>query len=291
MANSRYSNRYSNSERKKDYSGYEQRARDIDSRAVRDAVYEGNAANNRLKEQRQREQQSYNNKASRDERASMDRANRESARQNHEDYVNRGYNREEEAFNRGRNPGADRMNNTRLKNERALKKGLSDLDRWGQNQQNKMSKNVPSTRPGESGREWEDHKYIDKVTTKNGKVRYIYDVDTSSGSHNSNSRRINDKDLNRARDELNKARNAFTKPTSNKAVLNESARRANDRNSGGGNKLHDPLSELSRAARDAGRRVDSAVKEASKAVSDGAKYVSNALSDIAKNTPLKDIFK
>ena len=191
-------------------------------------------------------------------------------------YNDPGYAREEAAFNKGRNPTKDRLDN---------------LNRKGQYMRDKMSENVPSTRPGESGREWGDHKYIDKVETKTGKIRYIYDIDTSSGHHSSDSRRINNKDLNRARDELNKAKNSLTRPTNPKAILKETERKANDRNRGGGDKLHDPISEISRAARDAGRLANSAVKKASKAVSDGAKYVSDALSDIAKNTPLKDIFK
>lgn len=40
---------------------------------------------------------------------------------------------------------------------------------------------TPSERPGETGREWGNHKYIDKVKTKSGKIRYIYDIDTSGG--------------------------------------------------------------------------------------------------------------
>lgn len=34
---------------------------------------------------------------------------------------------------------------------------------------------TPSSRPGETGREWANHKYIDKRKTKSGKTRYIYD--------------------------------------------------------------------------------------------------------------------
>lgn len=46
----------------------------------------------------------------------------------------------------------------------------------------KMNKNVSSTRPDErAGKEWANHKYIDKVRTKSGKIRYIYDIDTASG--------------------------------------------------------------------------------------------------------------
>ena len=36
---------------------------------------------------------------------------------------------------------------------------------------------TPSQRPDENGREWGNHKYIDKVKTKSGKIRYIYEVE------------------------------------------------------------------------------------------------------------------
>lgn len=36
---------------------------------------------------------------------------------------------------------------------------------------------TPSQRPDENGREWENHKYIDKVKTKSGKIRYIYEIE------------------------------------------------------------------------------------------------------------------
>lgn len=42
---------------------------------------------------------------------------------------------------------------------------------------------VSSQRPGESGREWGNHKYIDKVRTKSGKIRYIYNIEGGGSSH------------------------------------------------------------------------------------------------------------
>lgn len=36
---------------------------------------------------------------------------------------------------------------------------------------------TPSQRPDETGREWGNHKYIDKVKTKSGKIRYIYEIE------------------------------------------------------------------------------------------------------------------
>lgn len=278
-------NDYNNRNAKqRDYANQQRRAQNQDNQQIRDMLYDNNRRDIQAREQRRKENESYQTKASRDEHNAMDRTNRENAKKTHQDYVNRGYNKEEAAFNRGRNEAADRMDNTRRRNERALNNLPNQL-------KDKMSKNVPSTRPGESGREWEDHKYIDKVETKTGKIRYIYDIDTSSGHHNANSSKITDKDMRRAKDELNKAKNSLTRPTNPKAILKETSSKSNSRNSGGGDKLHDPLSEISRAARNAQRVATSAMKSASKAVSDGAKYVSDALSDIAKNTPLKDIFK
>lgn len=52
------------------------------------------------------------------------------------------------------------------------------------------NKKVPSQNPtagggsASFGKSWENHKYIDKVRTKSGKIRYIYDdISTASGKH------------------------------------------------------------------------------------------------------------
>lgn len=74
---------------------------------------------------------------------------------------------------------------------------------WEKNaRDNVKTSNVPSTRPdysgmsvnGSSGKEWDNHKYIDKVKTKSGKIRYIYeDVDTASGRHKNVAGQFKDK--------------------------------------------------------------------------------------------------
>lgn len=45
--------------------------------------------------------------------------------------------------------------------------------------------NTSSKRPDENGREWENHKYIDKVKTKSGKIRYVYEIE-GGGSKQTN---------------------------------------------------------------------------------------------------------
>lgn len=206
-----------------------------------------------------------------------------SAQRLQEKRQNAGYAREEAAFNRNRNPGADKMNAQRLANERGLKNAADRADRYGQYMQGQMSKNVPSTRPGESGREWEDHKYIDKVQTKTGKTRYIYEVETASGRHSS-SKGITNEDLSRAKDELSKAGRVFSGRTSPKSQLRETQEKATSRNTGGSDKEHN----IFRDARDA---IGKATYSVQKAASDGANYVSKALSDVIASTPIKDLFK
>lgn len=223
---------------------------------------------------RDKREKAYNNPGyAREEAAFKKSTKREKA------YNDPGYAREEAAFNKGRDPMKDRLDN---------------MTRKGQYMRDKMSKNVPSTRPGESGREWEDHKYIDKVQTKTGKTRYIYEIDTASG-HHSTSPGITDKDLNRAKGELKKAKTAFTEPTSPKAIIKETNRKTADRNTGGSDKAHNPMFEMRTAAKkalnDAGKAVNNAVTTAAKAASDGASFVSKTLSDAISNTPIKDLFK
>lgn len=274
MATSRYGNRYSSDQKRKDYSDGQRRAVNQDAYQVREMMYENNKRTQQRKEQQRKETASYQNTHSVHENNAMDRANREARRQNHENYTNRGYNREQEAFDRGRNPGADRMNSQRLKNERALNKGLNDLDRWGQNQRKNMSKNVPSTRPGESGREWEDHKYIDKVTTKNGKVRYIYDYGPSGGE-NRNSRQYKES-RKKAKAEYERREQERLKNRSPQEVLRDT--------------FNDTRKAVDKGINDARNAVDKGINDAKKAVSDGSKAVSDFLSKGLSNTPLADLF-
>ena len=58
--------------------------------------------------------------------------------------------------------------------------------------QNWKPSDVSSSRPGETGREWDDHKYIDKVRTKSGKIRYIY-AGSGGGTKDANTTRATNK--------------------------------------------------------------------------------------------------
>ena len=170
------------------------------------------------------------------------------------------------------------------------------LDQMQSDAHNFVGRNnsTPSRNPtagGGSGREWENHKYIDKVQTKTGKTRYIYDIDTASGRHDGSAKRIGAEELGRAGESLGKAKTALTATTSPRANLAAAQLKSTSRNTGGGNKVHSPLEEVSRTARNVMRDVSKAVESASKAVSDGANYVSKMMSDAVANTPLKDLFK
>lgn len=62
---------------------------------------------------------------------------------------------------------------------RSIAKGIENAGRKIEKgvRKNWKPSDVSSQRPGESGREWGKHKYIDKVRTKSGKIRYIYNID------------------------------------------------------------------------------------------------------------------
>lgn len=90
-------------------------------------------------------------------------------------------------------------NKRRLSAELEYNKNRSDAQKFADDvrQNVKLSKNVPSQNPtaggGSSvttGKERPGHKYVKKVRTKSGKIRYVYDdsVTTASGKHaNANS--------------------------------------------------------------------------------------------------------
>lgn len=251
-----------------------ERANRQDAAQAQQALYGNNQRALRRRVEAQEEQRKYNTKATRDEATHRQQA--------HQNRINRssstGYEREEAAFNRNRDPTADRLNGARLRNQRALKSALNNAERKASNLVGKSS--VPSTNPtaaGSNGREWKNHKYTAKVIGKNGKVRYIY---------GSASNGISGSDLSRARDELKKASVALTRPN-NKAALKETQDKAASRNTGGSNKVHTPADELRRGLMQAGARV----RNVKKAASDGANFVKNQISGALAQTPLKDLFK
>lgn len=205
---------------------------------------------------------------------------------------NNAYAREEAAFNRGRNPELDRLDAARRHNRYKADKAQRDA-------QNAVGRNNPTpsrnpTASGDGSREWEDHKYIDKVQTKTGKIRYIYDVETSSGRHDSSTKPIGPNELKRAKEELDKAKTGLTKPTQ-KNLLAISQKKSGERNTGGSDKYHNPIKDTAEKARrlayQAGEAVNNATKSAAKAASDGASFVTKKLSDAVSSTPLKDLFK
>jgi len=260
------------------YKKQNERAARQDNAQYEQPYYESNQRAQQRRLQAQEEQARYNAKATRDEathkqQAHQNRVNRSSTR---------GYEKEEAAFNRGRNPGADRMNAERLRNQRALTNTINNARRGATNLV--KSGTVPSTNPtaaGGNGREWKNHKYTAKVVGKNGKVRYIYG-DAKRG--------ITGDDLNRAKEELKKAHVALNRP-SNDATLKISQNKATSRNTGGGNKVHNPIDELRRGVMQTGANVRNAAGNIKKAASDGANFVKSQVSGALANTPLKDLFK
>ena len=145
---------------------------------------------------------------------------------------------------------------------------------------------TPSRNPtagGGTGREWADHKYIDKVKTKTGNIRYVYDIDTASGHQRSVSK-----------DELKRVTTAMG-TTNPRAILAKTQASAKSRNTGGSNQYHnffkDTSEAIGKATYQARKAVGDAVASATKAVSDGVNFVSKMMSDAIANTPIKDLFK
>lgn len=119
---------------------------------------------------------------------------------------------------------------------------------------------TPSQRPGENGlREWENHKYIDKVKTKTGNIRYIYeDVETASGKHKNVAGEFRDKKLSNL-----------------KSIADAQERRQQQ-------DYYDkhPVEKAFKIGKEA---VDSAAKA-------GSDFI-NGLGDIVSKTPIADLFK
>ncbi len=109
-----------------------------------------------------------------------------------------------------------------------------------------------------SDREWEDHKYIDKVKTKSGNIRYIYDG--LGGGTSTQSKQARD---------INTKKNMIM-----------SQRQAPSRNTGGGDKEHSLAAETSRAINRTARDITRSAAKTGKALSDGADAVGGFLSDM-----------
>lgn len=109
--------------------------------------------------------------------------------------------------------------------------------------------------PKSGGKEWANHKYIDKVKTKSGKWRYIYDPKTG---------------------------NVTKKLDPSQSNLQSAARKAGQRNTG----RPDSMRGLSGAINNAGRAASGAMRSAQKAGSDFCKAVQGAWA----STPLSKLF-
>jgi len=250
-------------------------------------------------ERQQREHDNYHNRIdAQQRRAKTDRDENNFNRMNQteqrtaERRRSNAFAREEAAFNRGRDPERDRLDAARRHNK-------YQMEQLQRNAQNTIGRNNPTpsrnpTSSGDGSREWEDHKYIDKVQTKTGKIRYIYDIETSSGRHNSSTKPIGPNEMKRAKEELDKAKTGLNKPTK-ESLLAISQKKSGERNTGGSDKYHNPIKDTAEKARrfayQATEAVSNATKSAAKAVSDGASFVTKNLSNAISNTPLKDLFK
>ncbi len=124
------------------------------------------------------------------------------------------------------------------------------------------------------GREWDDHQYIDKVKTKSGRIRYIYeDTASTGGNHAKRAKPITKNDLRYAKSEFNKGKEA----------ISNAASQARD------------------AVMETGHKIDKALNDAASTISrgttpsvnptaSGSNYVSKQMSKSA-NIPVKDLFK
>lgn len=126
--------------------------------------------------------------------------------------------------------------------------------------------NPTASGSGMTGKERANHKYIDKVKTKSGKTRYIYDVTTASGSHNGPDPRA------RA-----------------KANLKMAQRDSPRRNTGSTRELRRGIA-ADKIAKRASRAPGEAASRVGKAVSDGAKWLNDRAYDAVMSTPLKELF-
>lgn len=111
------------------------------------------------------------------------------------------YNRE---FSRGDRMPRDRRNREFSARDRARSPRAitgRDMQRAGEELHKMVGYNnpTPSTRPDDHGREWSNHKYIDKVQTKTGKVRYIYDDVEGGGSRHRNTNSVHEENQKRRR--------------------------------------------------------------------------------------------
>ena len=128
---------------------------------------------------------------------------------------------------------------------------------------------TPSSRPGENGREWANHKYIDKRKTKSGKIRYIYDNIEAGGQRH---RDANDQHAENLKRRQKNARK-------NLKATHEGQRNRDRQTTFGNSALGRAKGRATQAYKDASKSYNQAVGKARKsydqAVSDGRKWIRN----------------
>jgi len=143
-----------------------------------------------------------------------------------------------------------------------------------------------------SDREWENHKYIDKVKDKNGRVRYIYEDGIGSNrptnQHAANvlASTLAESDRRRKKekeDHIQYVSDLVQQMTLDK--IKEAEERANDIN------MANMLGSIPGRVGNVLPVIYASGKRVLSAVSEGASYVSNALSGAIANTPINDLFK
>lgn len=141
--------------------------------------------------------------------------------------------------------------------DNAIKSGASQISVASPHSRQGIKNNADRMNydPKSGGKEWANHKYIDKVKTKSGKWRYIYDPKTG---------------------------NVTKKREQGEYNLDVAARKAGQRNTG----RPDSMRGLSGAINNAGRAASGAVRSAQKAGSDFCKAVQGAWA----STPLSKLF-
>ena len=164
-----------------------------------------------------------------------------------------------------------RHNEMSADDSRIKRKPLNSHTRRG-NYRDAVNQN--SSVASDSGREWGEHKYTDKVKTKTGKIRYIYDDTSSSGGNTSHGAKpISNNTLRRAQQEFEKGKTEI-----NNAVVN-----------------------AREAAIQTGHKIDKALWDAANSITQthtpsvnptasGSNYVSKQM-ERTKDIPVSQLFK
>lgn len=161
----------------------------------------------------------------------------------------------------------------------------------------------------QTGREWEDHKYIDKVRTKTGRIRYIYELPEgvrvsysensyqqreaqgrgSDGVH-SNYYREGRKDFG---NRLKKNRDDFVESIKKKDVKRASKAITDSVSDivSNHNYITDQIADAAKdTANNIGDKIYDATNDIGDLMKDGSEKVSEMLSTSLSKTPLKDLF-